>query len=185
MNAAPPTSHVIRVKVDEVSQLFNTLDPTPFRERDVDGDAEEFIVDWARELPQREPLQIVIYARDAHTHKFTSAQVKESLNSYFAYRANVFAKELKGLFRIGRMSFAIGLTILALGMMLSRAAIILFGDDDFGRYVSEGLSILAWVANWKPMEIFLYDWWPLAQQRNLYLRLSRASVEVRDATALA
>jgi hypothetical protein len=46
------------------------------------------------------------------------------------------------------------------------------------------LSILGWVANWKPMEIFLYNWWPIAQRRNLYLRLSRAEVEVRDGTVL-
>jgi hypothetical protein len=63
---AGSASPVIQVKVDEVSQLFNTLDPTPFRERDVDGDAEEFIVDWARELPRAQPIAIVVYARDAH-----------------------------------------------------------------------------------------------------------------------
>jgi hypothetical protein len=34
------------------------------------------------------------------------------------------------------------------------------------------------VANWKPIEIFLYDWWPLLRRRNLYRRLSEASVEV-------
>jgi hypothetical protein len=183
MNASP-AANVIQVKVDEVAQLFNTLDPMPFRERDLDDGAEQFIVDWARELPRGQPIQIVIYARDAHSHKFTPAQVGESLHGYFDYRAKVLTKELKELFRIGRMSFAIGLMILALGMMLSRAATLFFGSGEFGRYAAEGLSILAWVANWKPMEIFLYDWWPLAQRRNLYRRLGKARVEVRDATTL-
>jgi WD40 repeat protein len=35
--------HAIQIKVDEVSQLFNTLDPFPFRERDLDKNAEDFI----------------------------------------------------------------------------------------------------------------------------------------------
>ncbi|MDR0781952.1 MAG: hypothetical protein LBF16_14925 [Pseudomonadales bacterium] len=178
------TPNIIRVKVDEVSQLFNTFDPTPFRERDVDGEAEEFIVDWARELPQGQPLRIVIYVRDAQAQKISPAQVKEALSSYFAYRANILSKELKELFHVGRLSFAIGLTILALGTMLSHSAMTFFGNGEIGRYASEGLSILGWVANWKPMEIFLYDWWPLARRRNLYLRLSQAGVDVRDATVL-
>jgi hypothetical protein len=42
------------------------------------------------------------------------------------------------------------------------------------------LIILGWVANWRPIEIFLYDWWPLAQRRRLYLRLASAPVEVRE-----
>ncbi len=29
------------------------------------------------------------------------------------------------------------------------------------------------------MEIFLYEWWPLVRQQNLYRRLSDANVEVR------
>lgn len=35
------------------------------------------------------------------------------------------------------------------------------------------------VANWRPLEIFLYDWWPIARQRDLYRRLSAAAVEKR------
>lgn len=35
----------IEIKVEEVSQLFNTLDPFPFRERDLDKDAEDSSLD--------------------------------------------------------------------------------------------------------------------------------------------
>ena len=43
------------------------------------------------------------------------------------------------------------------------------------------LDHFGWVANWKPIEIFLYDWWPLARRRDLYRRLAAARVEVRAA----
>ena len=46
------------------------------------------------------------------------------------------------------------------------------------RFLEEGLIIVGWVANWKPLEIFLYDWWPLARRRNLYRRLAAAKVTV-------
>ena len=46
----------IAVHVGELKQLFHSLDPTPFRERDLDPKAEEFIAGWARELPADAPL---------------------------------------------------------------------------------------------------------------------------------
>jgi hypothetical protein len=52
---------VIELRVSEVAQLFHTLDPFPFRERDLDREAEEFIVDWARELPINQPIRIVVH----------------------------------------------------------------------------------------------------------------------------
>jgi hypothetical protein len=54
----PMGSRVIEVRVAELRQLFNAIDPSPFRERDLDPRAEEFIVEWARELPRDAPLAL-------------------------------------------------------------------------------------------------------------------------------
>jgi hypothetical protein len=35
--------HTIEVRIEEISQLFDMLDPFPFRERDLDKDAEEYM----------------------------------------------------------------------------------------------------------------------------------------------
>jgi len=47
----PPTANTIEIKIEEIAQLFHNLDSFPFREKDLDREAEEFIVSWARELP--------------------------------------------------------------------------------------------------------------------------------------
>ena len=52
-------------------------------------------------------------------------------------------------------------------------------ENPVQRLVEESLLILGWVANWRPLEIFLYDWWPLARRRDLYRRLAAAAVELR------
>lgn len=46
----------------------------------------------------------------------------------------------------------------------------------------EGLIIAGWVAMWRPMEIFLYEWWPLLRKGHLYQKLSRMHVEVGKRT---
>ena len=55
----------IELRVDEIAQLFHTLDPFPFRERDLDREAEDFIVSWARELSADQPIRILIHFPDS------------------------------------------------------------------------------------------------------------------------
>jgi len=50
------TEDLIELRVDEIAQLFLTLDSFPFRERELAREAEEFIVGWARELPAQLPV---------------------------------------------------------------------------------------------------------------------------------
>ena len=41
---------LIEIKLSETNQLFNSMDPSPFRERDLDPDAAAYIMDALREL---------------------------------------------------------------------------------------------------------------------------------------
>jgi hypothetical protein len=53
--------HTISVKLRDMNQLFNSMDPSPFIEKDLDDDAEEFIVSWAQEFSPNAPLKLRIY----------------------------------------------------------------------------------------------------------------------------
>jgi hypothetical protein len=171
----------IEVRVDEISQLFDTLDPFPFRERDLDGDAEEYIVGWAREFSRKSAIRILIHAPASELQREHAQELGSAFNRYFTYRAEVVERDLNELFRVGRMSSLIGVTVLAACVLGAQAATAVLGGGNLGRFVEESLIILGWVANWKPLEIFLYDWWPLARRRDLYRRLAGANVELRAA----
>lgn len=170
---------VIQVRVNAISQLFDTLDPLPFRNRDLDPHAEEYIVDWAREFPRGQALTIVVHAPRHELESEQAQQLGPALHSYFNYRADVVGRELKELFQIGRKSLIIGLSVLATCMAVAQSIPAIIGYGNVSRFFGEGLIILGWVANWKPMEIFLYEWWPLARRRDLYRRLGQARVETR------
>jgi hypothetical protein len=174
-NSATP----IQVRVENVSQLFDTLDPYPFPERDLDKDAEEYIVGWARELPRDQPIAIVIYVPSAELSKHDPRMLAEALNRYFEYRAGIVTRDLNELFRVGRTALLIGLAVLGFCLTAAQFAGRRLDDAPFSRFIQESLVILGWVANWKPIEIFLYDWWPLVRRRNLYRRLARAKVELK------
>lgn len=169
----------IEIRVERVSQLFNMLDPFPFRERDLDPAAEAFIVEWARELPRGSQMRILIHLPPSEAATAEAQGLPDALRHYFRGREATFAAELKELFRIGRLSLAIGGVVLAACIALAG----LIGEGKYSRtlagFAAEGLIILGWVALWRPMEIFLYDWWPIARQRNFFRRLAAASVDVR------
>jgi hypothetical protein len=171
----------IEVRISSFEQLFNSLDPFPFQDRDLDKAAEEFIVGWARELPVSSPINIVIHLQSAPANALEIGNIEDAFHRYFAYRADGIGRDLNDLFRIGRRSLAIGVAVLVLCIGLRELVLRSFGHDGIYAFVNEGLVILGWVANWKPLEIFLYDWWPIAGHRNLYRRLAQARVSLAAA----
>ena len=153
------------------------MDPSPFQERDLDDDAEEFIVSWAQEFPRRDPVSLVIHVNQIPTQPDARHLFETAVHHYFAYRAKLKALELRHLLNEGRTSLIIGLAFLAACMLTSQ--LLRHQAGTLTIVLQEGLIIAGWVAMWRPMEIFLYEWWPLLRKARLYQKLSRMHVEVR------
>lgn len=170
---------LIELRVDSIAQLFHTLDPFPFRERDLDKEAEEFIVGWARELAADRSIKIIVHFSEAEAQTKAARELEEAFRRYFTDHANASQREINELFRIGRRSLGIGVTILIACLLSAHLASGYLIESPFRRLVEESFLILGWVANWRPLEIFLYDWLPLARRRDLYRRLAAATVELK------
>ena len=175
---ADRSNYTILIRVDRMARLFNSLDPTPFRERDLDDDAERFIVEWAQEAPANVPIEIVIQLPKEEANTESAQTVMHAVQHNFEGRATQASRELRELLREGRRALIIGIPILAFSLIASQMVNNLSGAVAFSRVVSESLLIFGWVANWRALEIFLYGWWPIARRRALYRRLASASVTV-------
>lgn len=173
----------IEISVQEAAQLFETLDPFPFREKDLDRAAEAYIVDWARELPRKNALRIIIHMPQAQTLSHPAGETAGAMARFFSYRADGVSGELRELFRVGRMSLVIGVSVLFICVLAAQFADRVVTSMPLGRIIQESLIIMGWVANWRPLEIFLYDWWPLIRRRNLYRRLAVAKIELKSLKA--
>lgn len=169
---------IIEVQVDKVGQLFDTLDPMPFREKDLDREAEDYIVGWARELPRKAPIRILVHLPASEASGDHAQMLGQAIGRYFSYRADALTKDLRELFRVGRYSLCVGLVVLAACITGGRLLLRSPWSGEFGALLNEGLIILGWVANWRPIEIFLYDWWPIIRHRNILRRLARAEIVI-------
>jgi hypothetical protein len=175
--------NLIELRVENIAQLFHTLDPFPFRERDLDKEAEEFIVGWARELAADGTIRIIVHFPEAEAQTRAARELAEAFRRYFLDHASAIQREINELFRIGRRSLGIGASILIVCLLSAHFAGGYLIDSPFRRLVEESFLILGWVANWRPLEIFLYDWLPLARRRDLYRRLAAATVELKPYAA--
>jgi hypothetical protein len=181
----PPKCSVIEVHVGELKQLFNAIDPSPFRDKDLDPKAEEFIVGWAKELPRDATLALVIDLDREAGLPDEAAVLRDAIHEFFSQRAQAYGRRLRELFRLGRTSLVIGLVALASAIALGDFLAALMKGSRIGEIVRESLTIGGWVSMWRPLEIFLYDWWPIRSESRLSERLAAMPVRIRYANATA
>lgn len=173
-----PGVHHIELSLQSIDQLFNTMDPSPFHEKDLDDDAAEFILSWAQEYHRPEPVDLIVHLDALPDGHNAQRLIADAVQHYFAYRARLNALEFKRLMKQGRQSLAVGLSFLVACFL----AIELVGSGStstFWSFFNEGLTIAGWVAMWRPLEIYLYEWWPLRRRGQILDKLSHMNVEVR------
>ena len=177
-DAMPAGCEVIEVRVAELSQLFNPIDPAPFRDRDLDPKVEEFIVDWAREAPREMPLGLLVRLDRPAGPADEADQLKDAVHRYFAQSGEASRRQLRRLFHLGRISLVIGLAALAGFTGVAQLVASRTGGGGLGAVLHESLLIGGWVAMWRPLEIFLYDWWPIRAEARLFDRLAAMPVRL-------
>jgi hypothetical protein len=177
-DALPQRCQVIEIRVAELRQLFNAIDPSPFRHRDLDPRAEEFIVDWARDLEMDRPWALVVHLDRGAGRADEAVVLREAIHEYFGQRAVSSARRLRQLFRRGRISLVIALVFLTVSIAVGDVVASDFGGGRLGEIVREGFLICGWVAMWRPLEVFLYDWWPIRAEGRLLQRLSTMPVRI-------
>ncbi len=180
-HTSPAPSQHLDLRVHTLAQLFNSLDPTPFLNKDLDREAEAFIENWAMAHPPKSRLHITVHLATKPEESDPGTLVAEAIHNYFGYKSNLVRGELNQLLRQGRASLFIGLVFVTLCLFAADAV----GQPESGTAATiarESLTIVGWVAMWRPLQIFLYDWWPLARRIRIYNALKVSHVRVVHAS---
>lgn len=114
-----------------------------------------------------------------------AAVLRDAIHEYFRYRAVAYRQRLRELFRVGRTSLVIGLLALAAAIAVGDFLAALMKGSRIGEILRESLTIGGWVSMWRPLEIFLYDWWPIRNEAQLSDRLAAMPVRIRYVNSAA
>lgn len=166
------------MNVANPGDLFHAFDPSPMVGRDLDDEVEQYILESALEAPQAK-YQLVIHAPQDKIGLPDTKQIPDAIRQYFLYKLDIYEKHLQLKMHDGRRSLFAGLLFLAicwgLGMVATKLIPMPYGD-----FFREGLLIIGWVANWRPMEFFLYDRQTMIRRRTVLKALSEMAVSIQS-----
>ena len=170
----------IDIHVKSSKQLFDLRDPAPFRERDLDPSAADYLMASLREIPRREPVRISLFiSGEPGDFELPEGVLIDAIRAHFAYERTLVEGKIREHFRRGRQLFAVGLFVLTLLLTLARLSDRLATPlGHVYAIAKEGLVITGWVAMWRPLEVLLYDWWPLFEKRRWIDKLLASEIVI-------
>lgn len=169
----------IDIRLRSAHQLFDGRDPAPFRDRDLDEDAVEYILGGFQELPKTDEVKVVFWVAEESAPPVSNETIIEAVRAHFTYEIERSQRRIREHVRQGQIALGFGFAFLTLVLALAELAMWL--PEGTGRDVlREGLVITAWVAMWRPLELLLYDWWPLVRHRRLCARLLASEITVQS-----
>lgn len=168
---------LIELELHSIMQIFNSFDPAPFHEKELDPEAEEYIYNTVGEFPLKKSLGIIIYVPHSEFDEETERTLKEAIKNHFSYKKVLTDIELRRLLQRGRRNMTIAIVFLFLCLLIIRLLATL-EQGLINTTFSEGLTIIGWVAMWEPVYVFLYGWWPIVQKRNICRKILRTDINV-------
>jgi hypothetical protein len=166
----------VNIHVRELAQMLNSLDPSPFWDRDLDRAAAEFIEDEFRDKKSARVWHLHVHVVEGDT---SPTGLQTAVENYYGRLANSTRIALREHLWMGQLALFGGLAIFLLSMGARGILSGLLGH--LPTILDEGLIILAWLALWRPAEALIYGWVPFYRKRRLFERLAGVQVFVRVA----
>jgi len=169
---------LIEIKLSSVMQLFNSFDPAPFHEKELDSAAESYIVDAVEDLPAKTKFKIIIYLPPEIVGTDQAKKIIPAIHNHFQYRMLVADRMFRAKFRHGRESFIIGLTFLAINL-IARQLLLRPADNFLNQLLADALLVFGWAAMWEPITVLLYQLRPIIRKKNIYKKISQMEIEIQ------
>lgn len=170
------TPSVIDIRIQRLDQLFDSLDPSPFREKALDREFEAYLRDCAGEHGSTAPLALHIHAPvELRAH---AADIEEAIHGQFRFMLEQADRRARGRRRRYRGVVIAGFVVLAASLLLRQA--VGQWQGSLGDILTEGLLVLGWVALWRPIEALLFDRHEAREERAMLQRLATIPIEWRE-----
>jgi hypothetical protein len=164
----------VDVRLSKLEQLFDNRDPAPFRERDLDPDLVEYLLEAGEDLGAHETFRIVFWLEKP----CQPGEIEAAFRAHFEYEIDRLERRQRRQRRIGQVALLLGGALLVALLSLAQLVALVF-TGSIGAALREGLLIAGWVVIWRPVELLLYDWIPVRRERRVMQRLLAMPIDVR------
>jgi hypothetical protein len=177
-----PVAHHMTLELDSLDELFGDPGFKPLAGRVEEVSGLERLANVLRPL-KRAPVETRIVLPASERTPDLEARCRLALRATLDRRIERNRNDARSLRHEGYATLWRGLVFLAACLLASRVLSEFHLLPGFiERFIDEGLVIAGWVALWYPLDVLLYQRWPLARERRLYetLRDMRLEFEFRD-----
>jgi hypothetical protein len=139
----------------------------------LDEDVAEELVERLAVLPRSSPVQLRVHVTAPESHDAVSAVIRH----HFAKLRERSEYRLMRTLRMGRFSLILGTVVLLVALGLAETARRML-TGGVGIVIEAGLTIVGWVALWRPLDLLLFERWQLRRDVALYRRLEQMEIVV-------
>ena len=164
----------VDVRIASLDHMFDNRDPAPFRERDLDPALVEYLVAIGHDVMSRDGFRIVFWIE----RTCQPGVIESAYRAHFEYALRRLDRRRRRARRAGQIALLLGAVLIIALMSLSQLAVQTV-PGSLGAALREGLVISSWVVLWRPVELLIYDWIPVWDERRIMRRLLAAPIEVR------
>ena len=173
---------LIEIKLSSIIQLFNSFDPAPFHEKEIDSAAEHYIVDTVDDFPHKTQFRIVIYLPPDLAASDAAKKISPAIQNHFQYKTLVAERAFRSRLKYGRFTLVLGVSFLFFSLLVSQY-IMNISSSFASQLVADALLIAGWVAMWEPVTVLLYELYPLVQKKKTYQKISTMEIEILPSPA--
>ena len=167
---------LIEIYIRTRTQLFDSLDPSPFHERSLDRNADSYILECAGEHPSQEKLHLIIHAPENLGPYL--ADMTQAIHSHYRFAHVQAYRRHRRKMHTARVTLLAGSAIFIVSLALYAFLGGLIATP-VRSGIGEGLLVLGWVALWRPIDLLLFERFESRLERQLLDRLARIPVEFR------
>jgi len=175
---------IIEISLEEPYNLYDDKDPSPLKVRDLKPIIEQYITNCIREIPDKQNVRVDFYFYEISDSVEEKLLLKKSVIDFFIYRTKVRFLDFRYKIKYGLKSTAIGLCFLFFCIYISSSYL----NDENGiveQFFLEGLSVLGWVSLWNPVQVFLYEIWPILTSAKILKRCGEIDYEFKSIDPLS
>ena len=170
----------VDVKLSSIEQIFDNRDPAPFRDRDLDPELAQYLLDAGEDLSAHARLRVVFWLDRAPVGK----EIEQAVHAHFEDEIRRIGRSRRRRRRTGQVSLVLAMVLVITLLSLSQLVAKLL-PGSLGTGLEEGLVIASWVVMWRPVDVLIYDWIPTRHERKVATKLLEAPIEVRVGTGPA
>ena len=163
---------IVELSINEYTDIFNELDPTPLRRRDVAQPVVDFLDDCSADIPLKYRFDLRIMCPREIMNEGRERRTINGLRTFFSYMVLFYKKDLRVLSQKALLYFLTAIVLIVLSLYTSSH----FPSDLFFKTLVEGLSIGGWVFLWEAIVLCFFKSRKIRVKRRRYQRLLDAPI---------